>query len=172
MNVPSTKTALSLYTIGETADLVGTSISTIRMYEREGLIIPNRRHSGHRRFSGADIERIRCLRKMINEEKVSIAGIRHMLSLIPCWKIKNCTPEARESCPAFSSTEKPCWMLSGKSWECRSAECRECAVYTDVANCQTLKRTIATYTVHPIDTTATGSNPPPNLVAINAMSQL
>ncbi len=165
MRDSSANTPAAFYGIGETADLVGTSISTIRMYEREGLIIPHRRHSRHRRFTESDIERIRCLRKMINEEKVSIAGIRHMLSLIPCWKIKNCPADIREKCPAFTSSGKPCWMLSGKSWECRSAECRACAVYTDVASCHSLKRTIASYTVHP-------SEPAANTTVINAMSKL
>lgn len=137
----------SLLTIGEAADLLGVSISTIRMYEREGLIIPQRRNSKHRRFSRADIERIECLRTMINDEKVSIAGIRHLLSLIPCWKIKNCPPEAYTTCPAYASTAKPCWTLSGKNWECRSAECRNCIVYAEIANCSTLKQTIARHTV-------------------------
>ncbi|MBI5474674.1 MAG: MerR family transcriptional regulator [Ignavibacteriae bacterium] len=135
------------YTIGEAADLVGTSISTVRMYEREGLIIPLRRDSKHRRFSEADITRIRCMRKMINEKKVSIAGIRHMMSLIPCWKIKGCSSDVRQSCPAFSNTEKPCWMLSGKSWMCRSSQCSQCVVYREIANCETLKQTIAAHTI-------------------------
>lgn len=146
MKDPSANTPL-FYTIGEAADLVGASISTIRMYEREGLIIPQRRDSRHRRFSTADIARILCLRKMINEKKVSIAGIRHMMSLIPCWRIKNCPSDVRQSCPAFSNTEKPCWMLSGKTWDCRSSQCSKCVVYTDVANCETLKQTITNYTI-------------------------
>jgi MerR family transcriptional regulator/heat shock protein HspR len=137
------------HTIGEAADILGVSVPTIRMYEREGLIIPHRKDSRHRRFSRPDIERIRCLRQMINEKKVSIAGIRHMLSLIPCWKIKNCPSDQRAICPAFTSTDKPCWMLSGKSWECRSTDCRLCPVYTDIANCSTLKQTIATHTTQP-----------------------
>lgn len=139
----------SLFTIGEASDFLGVSISTIRMYEREGLIIPQRRDSRHRRFSRADIERIQCLRKTINEEKVSIAGIRHLLSLIPCWRIRNCPAEEREKCPAFTSTDKPCWMLSGKSWKCRSDECRECIVYTEVASCATLKQSISMFTLSP-----------------------
>lgn len=139
----------SLLTIGEAADFLGVSISTIRMYEREGLIIPQRRDSKHRRFSKFDIERIQCLRKMINDEKVSIAGIRHLLSLIPCWRIKNCSTEEREHCPAFTSTDKPCWMLSGKSWRCRSEECRECRVYTEVASCAALKHAISSFTLLP-----------------------
>jgi MerR family transcriptional regulator/heat shock protein HspR len=136
----------TLYTIGEAADILGISIPTIRMYEREGLIIPHRRQSKHRRFSQSDLDRIRCVRLMINDEKVSIAGIRKMLSLIPCWTIKNCPPDVRKNCAAFTQHDKPCWMVSGKSWECRSAECRECLVYTEVASCQSLKQTIAAAT--------------------------
>ncbi|HXG00770.1 MAG TPA: MerR family transcriptional regulator [Bacteroidota bacterium] len=139
--------ATTLYTIGEAADILGVSIPTIRMYEREGLIIPKRKRSKHRRFSQADIDRIRCIRTMINEQKVSIAGIRHMLSLIPCWAIKNCPPDERTRCGAFQQHEKPCWLASGKSWECRSAECRECEVYATIASCETLKKTIAECTI-------------------------
>lgn len=135
--------ASSLYSIGEAADLLGISIPTIRMYEREGLILPYRKRSKHRRFSQSDIERIRCIRAMINQEKVSIAGIKRLLSLIPCWTIKNCPPDERVRCGAFQQHELPCWMASHKSWDCRSAICRECSVYTRVANCETLKRTIA-----------------------------
>ena len=154
-----TENIRSYYTIGEAADILEVSIPTIRMYEREGLIIPYRKNSRHRRFLAADIERIRCMRNMINKEKVSIAGIRHMLSLIPCWKVKNCPATARVDCPAFTSTEKPCWMLSGKSWECRSADCRLCQVYTDIANCASLKQTIASLTM--------SSEPLPQSVVLN-----
>ena len=141
-NSPST-----LYTIDEAADILGISIPTIRMYEREGLIIPHRKNSKHRRFTQADMERIRCVRNMINIEKVSIAGIRRMLSLIPCWKIKNCSDEQRNACAAFQQHDRPCWMVSEKSWETRSQQCRECPVYTDYASCSTLKNTIADFTV-------------------------
>lgn len=141
-NLPST-----LYTIGEAADILGVSIPTIRMYEREGLIIPHRKRSKHRRFSQADMDRIRCVRNMINNEKISIAGIRRMLSLIPCWKIKNCPDERRNQCAAFQQHDKPCWMVSEKSWEVRSEVCRECAVYTEYSSCQSLKHAIADFMV-------------------------
>jgi MerR family transcriptional regulator/heat shock protein HspR len=136
-----------LYTIGEAADILGISIPTIRMYEREGLIIPHRKRSKHRRFSQSDMERIRSVRAMINNEKISIAGIRRMLSLIPCWKIKNCPDDKRAQCAAFTQHDKPCWMVSGKSWDCRSEQCRECVVYTDFASCSTLKQTIVDFTL-------------------------
>jgi len=137
------------YSIGEAADILGVSIPTIRMYEREGLILPNRKRSKHRRFSNGDLERIRCIRVMINTEKVSIAGIRRLLALIPCWSIRHCPPEAHATCEGFQRDNAPCWMASNKSWKCKDAECRLCPVYTDIADCQALKKTIATFTLFP-----------------------
>ncbi|MER3523175.1 MAG: MerR family transcriptional regulator [Ignavibacteria bacterium] len=154
MNV-RTFSASTLYTIGEAADILGIAIPTIRMYEREGSIIPYRKRSKHRRFSQSDIERIRCIRGMINQEKVSIAGIKRLLSLIPCWTIKNCPPDERARCGAFHQHDVPCWMASHKSWDCRSAICRECTVYTRVAHCETLESTIADCTARLHDTSLT-----------------
>lgn len=141
---PITNSPSTLYSIGEAADILCISIPTIRMYEREGLIIPSRKGSKHRRFSHNDMERIRGLRSMINIERVSIAEISRMLSLIPCWKIKNCPDDARSQCAAFVLHEKPCWMLSGKSWRDRSERCKQCIVYTNFASCQALEHSIKT----------------------------
>ena len=136
-----------LHTIGEAADILGVSVPTLRLYEREGLVLPHRRGSGHRRYSDIDIERVRCMRGMIQAQKVSIGGIKHLLSLIPCWKIKSCPEEVRVACPAFMQHSEPCWTVSGKSWECRNAECRLCPVYTNFTSCTTLKETIALFTL-------------------------
>jgi MerR family transcriptional regulator/heat shock protein HspR len=135
-----------LYTVGEAADLVGVSIPTLRLYEREGLIITSRRKSRHRRYTQADIDRLHCIRHMIREEKVSIAGIRRLFALIPCWKIKDCPEHVRIECAAFQQNDAPCWMASKKTWECKSSECRTCSVYAKVADCLTLKSTIASLT--------------------------
>ena len=135
-----------LYTIGEAADLLGVSVPTIRMYEREGLIIPYRKRSRHRRFSTGDLERIRCLRGMINSERISISGIRRLLALIPCWSIRNCPEDERKNCRAFYRCEVPCWMESEKSWECKNAECQLCPVYNDHSDRHALKETITPFT--------------------------
>lgn len=142
---PSAHTAPeTLYSIGEAADVLAISIPTIRMYEREGLIIPIRRTSRHRRFSATDLERIRCLRRLINEEKVSIAGAKRLLALLPCWKITNCPEATRNKCAAFTAHDGPCWLQTGKSPVCRSADCRACPVYAFHADCHTIKQTIST----------------------------
>jgi hypothetical protein len=28
-----------------------------------------------------------------------------------CWKVNNCSPERRASCPAYSNPEMPCWQV-------------------------------------------------------------
>jgi MerR family transcriptional regulator, heat shock protein HspR len=132
-----------LYSIGEAADVLGISIPTVRMYERQGLIIPMRRSSRHRRYTAGDLERIRCIRRMINEEKVSIEGVKRLLALLPCWKITGCPEDAQRTCSAFAAHNAPCWIQTRRSWKCKSSECRECRVYADFADCHTLKQTIA-----------------------------
>jgi MerR family transcriptional regulator, heat shock protein HspR len=135
------------YAISEVAEFLGISVPTIRLYEREGLIISLRNESGHRVFTADDIERIRCLRSAITEKKISIQGIRHLLSLLPCWRLKNCPPEARDACPAYLEHDAPCWTLADRSWECQSAECRVCEVYAKHADCRSVKQVVAQFTL-------------------------
>lgn len=128
-----------IYSIGTAAELVGLSVQMLRLYEAEGLVLPLKKSSLHRLYSESDIERIRCIRKMINEEKISIVGIKRMLALIPCWAIKNCSKKNRESCKAFADYTKPCWMQKETSNGCEKTNCRECSVYQKVSNCASLK---------------------------------
>ncbi|MEW6511694.1 MAG: MerR family transcriptional regulator [Bacteroidota bacterium] len=145
------QTGQRLYTIGEAADLIGVSVPTIRMYEREGLIIPQRKASRHRLFAEHDLQRIRCIRKTINAEKVSIAGIRRMMALIPCWKMKGCSEEERNQCAAYRDHDAPCWMVTEKSWSCKSTECRTCRVYIETSDCSQLKQILQQYSI-PVET--------------------
>ena len=140
------------FSIGEAADMVGVSISTVRMYERDGLIIPDRLPSGHRRYTDGDVERLRCIRRTVKDEKISIAGIRRILSLIPCWRIKECPEAERNACPAYLLHDSPCWMASEKSWECKDADCRQCVVYASCTDCKTLKDTIIAFTTGGVPT--------------------
>lgn len=132
----------TLYSIGEAADILGVSIPTLRLYERQGLILPIRKSSRHRLYSQDDLERIRCLRESINGQKVGIAGMRRLLALIPCWKIHPCDPAQRENCAAFKDDQTPCWAVAVRPTSCTAGDCRSCSVYAHAADCSTLKRTI------------------------------
>jgi MerR family transcriptional regulator/heat shock protein HspR len=49
-------------------------------------------------FSENDITWVGCLRKMIHEQGISIAGIKKLLDLAPCWEISECPAEVCEGC--------------------------------------------------------------------------
>ena len=118
-----------LYTMSTVVKLVGISEHTIRLYEREGLIITFKKDSGHRLFSQSDIERLKCIRDLIVNKKLGIAGIKGMLSLIPCWKIIECEEKDRLNCNAYKEDFGPCWTYKHKNNICTKFDCRLCEVY-------------------------------------------
>jgi len=130
------------YTISSAAELLGVSIPTLRLYEKEGLLIPYKKKSNHRRYSESDLERVRCIRFVINEDKISIAGIKRILSLIPCWDLLGCTEEDRAECLAFKDHTKPCWNHNHTEGICGKMECRECKIYNHFASCNDIKESI------------------------------
>ena len=115
--------------IRSAAKIIGISIHTLRMYEREGLIIPHKSQGNQRLYSYNDIERIQSIGKYIRERKISINGIRAIASMIPCYKIINCSEEDRKNCEAFHENKKPCWSYKHRNNICEKIDCRECEVY-------------------------------------------
>jgi MerR family transcriptional regulator/heat shock protein HspR len=134
------------YPIGFVAEKLGISVETIRLYERQGLILVTKSEGRQRLFSDSDIERLKCIRHAINEEKISIAGIRHMLALIPCWDIVGCSKTHRQRCKAFVEHSQPCWSFDHLKNPCASLECKECAVYRMSNDCSTIKKSISEIT--------------------------
>ncbi|GBD86172.1 putative heat shock protein HspR [bacterium BMS3Abin03] len=128
-----------VYTISTAARLLGVSVPTLRMYEREGLLIPFKSTGNQRRYSDMDLERIRCIRRAINEDKIGIEGIRRMLALIPCWAVMSCTAEDYINCEAFQSYSKPCWTFNHKINLCSGRDCRQCDVYNSFTDCASIK---------------------------------
>lgn len=131
-----------VYPIGTVARLLGVSVHTLRMYERKGLILPYHAESGHRLYSEKDVERLQCIRATINVEKISIEGIKRVLTMIPCWAIMNCPSSDREKCPAYTGHSGPCWVVRAKVPFCANRTCRDCLVYTDLAECSKVKEKI------------------------------
>jgi len=115
--------------IGTLARKVGLSVSAIRKYEEEGLIISYRTDSGHRLFSYEDIKRLRSIQHLIKEIGFNIEGIRRMQALLPCWNLLPCDKEVRDNCLAFKGSTKPCWMIKDAHCTLQGNECRICIVY-------------------------------------------
>ena len=118
-----------VYTIGITSELTETSVHALRMYEKRGIILPYVTKTNRRLFSKSDVERIKCIRKHLDEDGLNIAGIKALLATIPCWLIKPCSKTSQQICDAFTNTLLPCWEAEYKAPECAGADCRECDVY-------------------------------------------
>ncbi|RKY87014.1 MerR family transcriptional regulator [candidate division KSB1 bacterium] len=118
-----------IYSIGIAAKKLKISVPALRVYEREGLLIPHRTETGRRIYSHKDIERIGIIRKMIQNEGLNFEGIRRILSLIPCWRLKACPVDVREKCSAFFSSNEPCWKIKNNNSDICTEECRTCIVF-------------------------------------------
>jgi len=128
-----------LYSIGVVAKKFSLSVHTLRLYESEGLILPFKTDTKRRLYSQSDLNRIACIRDLIEKRGLNIAGIKSLLAMIPCWQIKPCSEDDRKNCEAFTSQNLPCWLVNDKGENCKHAECRECNVYISLSRCNNFK---------------------------------
>lgn len=71
-----------VYVISVAAKLVQCHPQTLRMYEREGLLSPERTRQNVRLYSDDDLERVRQVRRLTQELGVNIAGVAVILDLL------------------------------------------------------------------------------------------
>jgi len=128
-----------VYPIGIIAEKFNVSVHTLRLYESEGLIIPYKTATNRRLYSNSDIQRIKCIREMIEINGLNFAGIKWALSMVPCWEILPCSDKDRESCAAYTDSTTPCWNVPYKAEKCQNANCRECHVYQQLSSCHNFK---------------------------------
>ncbi|QKT10407.1 MerR family transcriptional regulator [Rhodococcus sp. W8901] len=62
------------------AELSGIGPQTLRLFERRGLLAPDRSEGGTRRYSRDDLDRIRRITELV-ELGVNLTGIREILAL-------------------------------------------------------------------------------------------
>lgn len=70
-----------LFTISVAAQLAGMHPQTLRQYDRLGLVSPSRAKGKGRRYSMSDIDRLREVQRLSQDEGVNLAGIRQVLRL-------------------------------------------------------------------------------------------
>jgi MerR family transcriptional regulator/heat shock protein HspR len=128
-----------VYGIGMAASRLGLNVHSLRQYEAEGLIIPFKTLSGRRFYSELELEKVRCIKSMLQEKRLNFEGIRQLLALVPCWKLKGCPAAVRDTCKVRASRSGPCWQNGGA---CSSGpqDCRTCQVYRRLSSCDDLKQ--------------------------------
>lgn len=71
----------AVYVISVAAELAGVHPQTLRVYERKGLLSPERTTGNTRRYSAQDIERLRRIQELTQRDGVNLAGAKMILRL-------------------------------------------------------------------------------------------
>ena len=69
-----------MFAISVAADMVAMEIQNLRVYERHGLVDPDRTAGGTRRYSQDDIERLHRIRDLL-AAGLNLAGVARVLEL-------------------------------------------------------------------------------------------
>ncbi len=70
----------AVYVISVAAELAGIHPQTLRIYDRRGLVQPARTGGGSRRYSDADIEKLRRVHEL-TREGMNLDGVERVLAL-------------------------------------------------------------------------------------------
>lgn len=70
----------AVHSIAAAADLAGVGEQNLRLYERKGLLTPERTTGGTRRYSEEDVTVLRRIVQLL-AEGLNLVGIRHVLEL-------------------------------------------------------------------------------------------
>ncbi|WP_031720258.1 heat shock protein transcriptional repressor HspR [Mycobacterium tuberculosis] len=69
------------FLISVAAELAGMHAQTLRTYDRLGLVSPRRTSGGGRRYSLHDVELLRQVQHLSQDEGVNLAGIKRIIEL-------------------------------------------------------------------------------------------
>ncbi|WEV53063.1 helix-turn-helix transcriptional regulator [Bifidobacterium sp. ESL0798] len=72
---------LPVFSVGRAAQLADIHPQTLRQYDRQGLIVPQRTEGGARRYSLRDVHKLAVAQQMSQEDGINLAGISRILEL-------------------------------------------------------------------------------------------
>lgn len=127
-----------VYTIGTVARLIGEHPETLRVWERNGLLNPERVNN-QRRYSNTDLKRLKFIKYLLHEKGLNIAGVKQLIQMYPCWSLKNCKGGAAKNSSVKVNDSKPCWKIEGTFClvaSDKSEICSTCDVYRNCSSCR------------------------------------
>lgn len=71
---------LGVFGISVAADMLAMQVQNLRVYERHGLVDPDRTPGGTRLYSHDDLDRLARIRDLLGEG-LNLAGIAHVIAL-------------------------------------------------------------------------------------------
>jgi MerR family transcriptional regulator, heat shock protein HspR len=88
------------YFISTAARRLGMHPQTLRKYDRLGLVQPTRRLGTMRLYSEEELERLRLIKRLVDDIGVNLAGVQRLLSVADA--LQRLRPLAREEALARS----------------------------------------------------------------------
>ncbi len=72
---------MELYLISMAARMLGMHPQTLRKYERLGLLKPTRTIGSMRLYSRDELERLKVIKRLVDDGGVNLAGVQRLLSI-------------------------------------------------------------------------------------------
>ena len=70
-----------IYFISVAARMLGMHPQTLRKYERLGLVRPTRTIGSMRIYSRGELERLRIIKRLVEEAGINLAGVQRLMSI-------------------------------------------------------------------------------------------
>jgi len=106
--------AAGLLRIADAARAVGVSPSALRLWERQGLVVPIRNGGRERRYGPDEMTRLRCIRRLRVEEGLNAPGIRRALGETGAVPVAGPGGDSGSGLGAGPSTAGPAAPVSGR----------------------------------------------------------
>lgn len=71
-----------LFTLSIAAEIIGVHQRTLMLYENENLVIPHRTKTNRRRYSPADIDKLRFIQYLTRKQGLNLAGVRVLFQVL------------------------------------------------------------------------------------------
>ena len=93
-----------LYFISIAARMLGMHPQTLRKYERLGLVQPTRTIGSMRLYSREELERLKLIKRMVDDAGINLAGVQLLLSIAE--KVQRLRPLMRDEALAARDTRR------------------------------------------------------------------
>ena len=131
----------SLYTIGTVSELINEHPETLRVWERNGLLKPNR-EGYQRKYSNNDMRRLKFIKYLMDKKGLNIAGVKQLTSMYSCWFKKSCKGGGALSSKVVVNESKPCWMIEDTYCIIASDKAEICSTCDMFKNCKGCTTTV------------------------------
>jgi MerR family transcriptional regulator/heat shock protein HspR len=93
-----------LFFISVAARMLGMHPQTLRKYERLGLIQPSRTIGSMRLYSRGELERIKLIKRLVDDGGINLAGVQRLLSIADV--VQRLRPLVREEALSARDTRR------------------------------------------------------------------